>query len=79
MTPPLRRASSAPARLGRNNRMSPSQVNRLALMLANMSLHVSPMNVNNNARPMNINNPRRRRRSPTVRRSPGGARKRARR
>jgi hypothetical protein len=71
MTPPLRRASSAPARLGRNNRaMSPAAINRLALMLANMSLHASPMNVNN---------PRKRRRSPTVRRSPGGNRKRTRR
>jgi len=70
MPSPIRRALSAPARIGRNNRMSPSQVNRLALMLANISLHVSPMNVNN---------PRKRRRSPTVRRSPGGNRKRARR
>lgn len=70
MPSPIHRALSAPARIGRNNRMSPSQVNRLALMLANISLHVSPMNVNN---------PRKRRRSPTVRRSPGGNRKRARR
>jgi len=66
MTPPLRRASSAPARM-----MSPTaQINRLALMLANMRL---------NASPMNVNNPRKRRRSPTARRSPGGNRKRARR
>jgi hypothetical protein len=51
--------------------MSPTaQINRLALMLANMRL---------NASPMNVNNPRKRRRSPTARRSPGGNRKRARR
>jgi hypothetical protein len=70
MPSPLRRASSAPARIGRNARMSPSEVNRLALMLAAMHINVGS--------PMNVNNPRKRRRSPTVRRSPGGNRKRSR-
>lgn len=95
--PPLRRASSAPARLGR---MSPTAVNRLALMLGNIRLHAAPMNVNRRRRmstaaanrlalllgnmrlhaaPMNVNNPRKRRRNLTVRRSPGGDKKRARR
>ena len=70
MPSPIRRASSAPSRLMRNNAVSPAAINRLALMLANMRLSASPMNVN--SRP-------KRRRSPTVRRSPGANSKRARR
>jgi hypothetical protein len=65
--PPLRRALSAPARL---SRMSPTAVNRLALLLGNIRLHAAPMNVNN---------PRKRRRNLSIRRSPSGDKKRARR
>jgi hypothetical protein len=55
----------------RNNRaVTPAAINRLALLLANLQVNVP------NA--MNWNNPRKRRRSPTIRRSPGGNRKRAR-